>query len=335
MFWIGGAKGMERGIVEGAGLEFMGVPAGKLRRSLSPANVADMFRVGAGFFAARRILKRERPALLFSKGGFVSAPPCAAAASLGIPVFSHESDYSPGLATRLNCRFAERVFIPYEESRRFYGRYAAKTTVSGNPVRAPFFSASAEKGRAFLGIPPGEKILLVLGGSQGSQELNGIVAQCRDTLTAAYTIVHQTGQGAAPRGGYRYHPYQYINDAMPDVLAAADLVLCRSGAGTIWEAAALGRPMVLVPLRGSGTRGDQVENARVFSEAGAAVVMEAGFSKDDVCAAVRAVMGDEARRAAMGQAARGIAAVAPGGNTAAYLAKEIIARVRGPGNRGS
>ncbi|MDR2468781.1 MAG: glycosyltransferase, partial [Spirochaetaceae bacterium] len=100
--WIGSDKGMDKAIVEDAGIPFFGIPAGKLRRYFSLQNCADAFKVGAGFFTAGKILKQEKPDLLFSKGGFVSVPPCAAAASLGIPVFTHESDFSPGLATKIN-----------------------------------------------------------------------------------------------------------------------------------------------------------------------------------------------------------------------------------------
>ncbi|MCL2602525.1 MAG: glycosyltransferase, partial [Treponema sp.] len=114
VFWIGSNAGMDRGIVESAGIEFFGIPSGKLRRYASLQNIGDIVKVGLGFLAARRILKREKPVLLFSKGGFVSVPPCAAAASLGIPVFTHESDASPGLATRINSRFAQRIFVPYQ-----------------------------------------------------------------------------------------------------------------------------------------------------------------------------------------------------------------------------
>src|SRR5215469_15502574 len=105
LFWIGSSSGMDRSIVEEAGIEFFGIPSGKLRRYFSIKNAVDFFKVAAGFFAARKILKKEKPRLLFSKGGFVSVPPCAAAASFGIPVFTHESDFSPGLATRINIRF--------------------------------------------------------------------------------------------------------------------------------------------------------------------------------------------------------------------------------------
>jgi len=329
LFWIGSDKGMDRDIVENAGLEFFGIPSGKLRRYFSLQNVSDVFKIVTGFFAARRILKREKPAILFSKGGFVSVPPCAAAASLGIPVFTHESDYSPGLATRINSRFAERVFVPYKESAAFFaGRAGDKICVSGNPIRPEFAEADPAKGRAFLGLECNERILLVLGGSLGSREINKLVRAALPELTRYYTVVHQTGEGDDPDAARgipqmpveRYKPYAYFRDEIPHVIAAAELVLCRSGAGTIWEVKNLGRPMVLIPLRGSGTRGDQVENARLFSDAGAAICFT-GDSPEKLSALITSLAEDPEKRRIMGEAK--IAEQ----NAAAFIAEEIIHRV--------
>ena len=274
VFWIGSSKGMDRAIVEEAGLEFYGIPTGKLRRYFSLQNIADFFKVAAGFFAARKIIKKEKPALLFSKGGFVSVPPAAAAASLKIPVFAHESDLSPGLAARINLRFVEKQFIPYEESRAYYSPgVQTKLEVSGNPVRLEFLQADSSLGRAFLDIKEGEPILLVLGGSSGSMEINRLIQESLPELVPYYTVVHQCGnnEGKFPASQEKYKPYAYFRDELPHIIAAADLIVCRGGAGTIWECAALHKPMVIIPLRGSGTRGDQVENARVFEKAGAAI----------------------------------------------------------------
>ena len=105
--WIGSSREADRAAVEAGGIEFSSIPSGKLRRDFSMKNAVDAFRVLAGYAAARRLLAALRPRLLFSKGGYVSVPPCAAAASLGIPYFTHESDLSPGLATRLNAAHAE------------------------------------------------------------------------------------------------------------------------------------------------------------------------------------------------------------------------------------
>lgn len=319
IFWIGSNSRMDRSIVEAAGIRFFGIPSGKLRRNFSMRNFSDLFRVAAGFFAARGILGREKPALLFSKGGFVSVPPCAAAASLGITVFTHESDYSPGLATRLNARFAARgagkIITAYNETaERFPAKYRPHTAVLGNPVRAEFKQADPEAGRAFTGLSPGEKMLLVLGGSQGAVEINELVRDTLADLTRHYVVIHQTGAGnKAPPSFPRYKSFPYIKEEMPAVLAAADLVLGRSGAGTVWECAAAGKPMILVPLSGAGTRGDQIENARFFEKAGAAALIgpETGGRAEKAEAlknAAALVAGDPALRGRMAAASAAIGA---------------------------
>jgi len=304
IFWIGADTGMDRSVVESAGLEFFGIPAGKLRRYFSLRTIPDFFRVIAGFCAARRILRREKPALLFSKGGYVSVPPCAAAASLGIPVLTHESDFSPGLATRINARSARRIFTAYEETARFFPeKIRPRVVTTGNPVRGDFDAADAAKGRAFLGLPD-QRILLVLGGSQGARELNELVWRNIDQLCKNYAVVHQTGpSNENGRGdGARYKSYPYIKEEMPHVLAAAELVLGRSGAGTVWECAALGKPMVLIPLSGN-SRGDQVENARFFEKAGAALCLTgADLSDENLVMAINGLAEDSHKRDEMAAA---------------------------------
>ena len=335
---------MDRSIVEGAGVEFFGIPSGKLRRYFSLHNISDVFKVLAGFFAARRILKREAPALLFSKGGFVSVPPCVAANFLKIPVFTHESDFSPGLATKINSRFAQKIFLSYKESAAFFkGPVEAKLSVSGNPIRTDFAEADPAKGRKFLGLENDARILLVLGGSLGSREINTLVSTCLPELTKYYTVVHQTGEGAAEitDTAPRYKPFAYLRDELPHVIAAVELVLCRSGAGTIWECKALGKPMVLIPFRGSGTRGDQVENARLFSDRGAALYFtpEAAVAADTAASTVlsvaeklssliAALAEDPERRRIMGEAKVVDTDSHDGNNAAAFIAEEIVQKLK-------
>jgi UDP-N-acetylglucosamine--N-acetylmuramyl-(pentapeptide) pyrophosphoryl-undecaprenol N-acetylglucosamine transferase len=331
IFWIGSDKGMDRSIVEGAGLEFFGIPAGKLRRYFTLKTILDVFKVIAGFFAARKILKKQKVSILFSKGGFVSVPPCAAAASLKIPVFTHESDFSPGLATKLNLRFVRRtggkVFTAYADTANFIPpALKDRITVSGNPVRSAFRGASeanavfhngadSAKGRAFLGLGTEERILLVLGGSQGAMEVNALIRDTLDNLRRHYTVVHQYGpeqswdlekiESSVESGGYI--PIPYIKDEMPHVLASAELVVGRSGAGTVWESAALGKPMILIPLTGSGTRGDQVENARFFEREGAALVLSGSLAcPENLARMVDTVAKDKLKRETMAEAARRI-----------------------------
>ncbi|MCL2271708.1 MAG: undecaprenyldiphospho-muramoylpentapeptide beta-N-acetylglucosaminyltransferase [Treponema sp.] len=279
LIWIGSSSGMDRRIVEEAGIEFFGIPSGKLRRYFSFKNITDLFKVCAGFFASRKILKKQKIQLLFSKGGFVSVPPCAAASLLKITVFTHESDFSPGLATKINARFAMRtggrIFTAYEDTSAFFpGAMRDRITVCGNPVRSVFRTADAARGKTFLGVNENARILLVLGGSQGAKEINELVRAAFSGLTGIYTVVHQTGpnQNWDIKESEKYKPFAYIKDEMPDVMAAAEIVAGRSGAG-IWEWATCGKPMLLIPLTGSGTRGDQVENARYFEKKGAALVL--------------------------------------------------------------
>ncbi|GHV81455.1 UDP-N-acetylglucosamine--N-acetylmuramyl-(pentapeptide) pyrophosphoryl-undecaprenol N-acetylglucosamine transferase [Spirochaetia bacterium] len=332
VFWIGAKTGMDRSIVEAAGLEFFGIPAGKLRRYFSFRNFADIFKVMLGLLAARRILRREKPVLLFSKGGFVSVPPCAAASSLKIPVFTHESDYSPGLATKINLRFARRVFTAFEDTAGFLPEAVrSRVQVTGNPIRAEFRSADAARGRAFLGLSEGDRVLLVLGGSLGARQLNELVRDALPALRERYVVVHQTGPNAdwdIPADD-RYRPYPFIREEMPDVIAAAELVLCRSGAGTVWECATLGKPMILVPLSGSGTRGDQVENARFLEQAGAAVVMSGKETVQVTAEALQPVVAaladDAEKRAAMAAAAARFAAL----DGAKVIAETIVEAVAG------
>jgi UDP-N-acetylglucosamine--N-acetylmuramyl-(pentapeptide) pyrophosphoryl-undecaprenol N-acetylglucosamine transferase len=233
-------------------------------------------------------------------------PPCAAAASLNIPVFTHESDFSPGLATRINLRFVSRtggrIFTAYEDTAAFLPEAVRdRVTVCGNPVRAAFRSASAAKGRTFLKAGEDARILLVLGGSQGALEINELVHAALPELTEIYTVVHQTGPNLQWDLGEteKYKPYPYIKEEMPDVMAAAELVLGRSGAG-IWEWAVSGKPMLLIPLSGSGTRGDQVENAGYFQRAAAAQVLTGeDVNPQALVRAVKSLAQDAEKREAM------------------------------------
>jgi len=282
--WLGSKKDADRRAVEASGVEFLALPSGKLRRRLSLENVADAFRVVAGYFAARRALSEIKPSLLFSKGGYVSVPPCRAAADLGIPVFTHESDLSPGLATRLNAARAEKILVAWKETREALPLPVRdRVEVVGNPMRATLLEGEASRGRALLGVPPGLPVLLALGGSQGAQQVNRLVIRTLPALRGRVFVVHQTGDAspddprfnaagrAADSENYRAIPF--IRDELPDILAAADIIVTRAGAGALQEAAALAKPMILVPLAGPETRGDQVDNARYFESHGAAKVL--------------------------------------------------------------
>jgi len=281
--WIGASRGIDRELVESHRISFIGIPSGKLRRYFDIKNFIDIFLIFAGLIKSLQILIRIRPTLVFSKGGFVSVPPCFAARILKIPVITHECDFSPGLATKINAKTATDIFVSYKSTiTMFPEKYRDRVTVTGNPVRGSFYTADPQKGKVFLGCTGSDlPILFIQGGSLGARQINELVSRCIDELCSQFIVVHQTGQqnidqtihSANPLVLERYKPYAFIKNEMPDVLAASALVIARSGANTVWECAAAGKPMILVPLDRGSSRGDQIENARYFVSAGAAIML--------------------------------------------------------------
>lgn len=331
--WIGSSKRDKAMVCAGKGENavasvdaFIAIPAGKLRRYFSLRTLWDAVKVAAGFFVSLFYLIKIKPIALFSKGGFVSVMPCAAAKLLGIPVYTHECDVSPGLANRLNARFARRLLLSYEQSRAFFPKALPNSlSVTGNPVRPVFYAADKAKGAAFLGLTGkiSKPVLLILGGSSGAHQINELVLQNLDWLCSRFIVVHQTGQGedfkkacAALRtvneNATGAHPllylcYDFIYADMPHVLALSDIVFSRAGANSLWECAVCAKPMVLLPLAGSGTRGDQVENAELFEKQNAAFMLKAREKDSEkLSASLRVVLQklqDSCVRCAMGNAA--------------------------------
>lgn len=341
--WIGSLSKMDKDIVlnsvDAAGRKsadsFYGIPSGKLRRYFSVQNFFDLFKIFFGFVAAFFILLKSRPRFLFSKGGFVSVPPCLAARLLGIKVYTHECDFTPGLATRLNSRFASKVLLSYEETKDFFASGAAsKFVVTGNPVRPVFYAADAKKGLSFLGIEKKTKpILLVMGGSLGAAQINELVWKNLSWLCQKFIVVHQTGQKNAAllpadlsqEEKASYHPYAFIYSEMPDVMAAADVVVSRAGANSIWEFAVLKKPMVLIPLEGAGTRGDQVDNAEWFERRGAALVLTKSNMTENSLQNALSSMSTAAKRKKFSDAcANVVLAERPADKIAAILSEELL-----------
>jgi UDP-N-acetylglucosamine--N-acetylmuramyl-(pentapeptide) pyrophosphoryl-undecaprenol N-acetylglucosamine transferase len=287
---------MERAITRAWDIPYAGIPSGKLRRYFSLRNLSDVFCIALGFFVAFFIFLRRRPAVVFSKGGYVSFPPVFAAWLLRIPAVTHESDLDPGLATRLNAPFVRKICVPYEESvPHFPARFRGKIVVTGNPLRRDNFAGRAEEGlriAGFPGGPGGKPLLLVLGGSMGAGEINGLVRASLDRLLPYVNIVHQTGEGkheGLSRPGYFAAPY--FSEELPHLLAAARAVVSRAGAGSLWEFLAAQKPALLVPLKASASRGDQLRNARFFERLGAARVLYGEApSAEDFAAEVKALL---------------------------------------------
>ncbi len=322
ILWIGSDKGMEKPIVEGAGIEFIGIPSGKLRRYFSLKNVTDIFRIAAGFFKAGALMNKYKPDLIFSKGGFVSVPPVAAAGFRKIPVITHESDVTPGLATRINKRFSDDILVSYAGTANYFPGY--NVIVSGNPVRAAIFNADSANGRRLSGAGK-RKIIFVIGGSQGALQVNHLVEELLPWLTENFFVIHQTGKHPYDgETGAFYRRMEYIGDELPDLMAAADLIISRAGASTLWETAALGKPSILIPLGTGASRGDQSRNAESFREAGASVVLEGAVTAEQLKNEIDRLMSNDTMRDHMGRAALKIV----NGSPADFIAEHIIKRLR-------
>lgn len=282
LYWMGNSSGMDKKLVEKSGSvdKFVGIPSGKLRRYFSFQNFFDLFKIGFGLIKSFFKLLSIRPDMVFSKGGFVSVTPCMAAKLLRIPVFTHECDFTPGLATKLNSKSAKKILVTYEETKKYLGEAkAARAIVTGNPVRPVFYNPDPQNGKKFLfenrdDYDPSKPVLMILGGSLGAHQINELVVQNLEWLTERYNVVHQCGAKdfeSMPVNVKGYFCHDFIYSEMCDCISAADVILARAGANSIWECSVLGKPMVLIPLCGSGTRGDQVDNAQFFVDHGAAI----------------------------------------------------------------
>lgn len=273
--YVGSRSGYEERLVAGAVDAYVGVPAGKLRRYWSFANVLDAFRVLAGVVASVCWLGRLRPDAVFSKGGFVSLPVVFAAWLWRVPVVAHESDSSPGLANRLAYPFLRHLCLNFPVDGARLG-FRGPVTFTGTPLRATLRNGSASRGRAFLKVPAERPIILITGGSLGADRLNEVVLAAAPTLTNRYALVHACGPGKCPPPADwppGYQAFEYLTEPWGDVLAAASLVVSRAGANTLFELLALRKPHLLVPLSRRVSRGDQIENAEFAAAAGYSAVL--------------------------------------------------------------
>jgi UDP-N-acetylglucosamine--N-acetylmuramyl-(pentapeptide) pyrophosphoryl-undecaprenol N-acetylglucosamine transferase len=229
-----------------------------------------------GYFQARALLKKLRPDVIFSKGGFVSVPVVRAAGALHIPVIIHESDMTPGLANRLSIPVAKKVCCSFPETLDCLP--AEKAVLTGSPIRKELLEGSREDGLKYLGWKPDERpTLLVIGGSQGSAVINRALRQDLDLLLPDFRIVHLCGKGNLDEtleGKDGYVQLEYASDELKDLFALSDLVLSRAGANSICELLALRKPNLLVPLSASSSRGDQILNAESYQRQGYSMVLQ-------------------------------------------------------------
>ena len=270
--FVGSHSGLEERLVAPLGVTYHGVSTGKLRRYFSLANLTDLARIPLGVAQAWFLLGRIRPQVVFAKGGFVSFAAAVAGWLRGVPLVTHESDLTPGLANRLVAPLARTICVNFDET----ADALANTVATGTPLRETLANGDAAKGRAMLGLACDKPVMLVVGGSLGATALNDVVRESLDALLTRYVVVHVCGPGrlnASLDGREGYVQREYIDEGWGDVIAAADFVVSRAGANALYEWLALGKPHLLVPLPRSASRGDQIENAEHARERGLSLVV--------------------------------------------------------------
>ncbi len=254
VFYIGSRDGLEADLVKRAGIPFEYISVGKFRRYFDLRNFFDLFRIPVGIIQAWWKLGRIKPQLVFSKGGFVSFPVVVAAKLRGIPVLTHESDAILGLATRLIAPFADKVLLGFDID-------CPRGHFVGNPIRKELLKGDSKRASKTCGFDGKRKVLLVMGGSTGSQQLNKIIESEKKELIKHFDVVHVTGQGKGKiTRSPHYYSVPYIHE-MANFLELASLALSRSGANALAELQTLQIPTLLYPL-GAGSRGDQFANAQ-------------------------------------------------------------------------
>lgn len=273
--YIGSKNGIERDLVGRLdSVTYYPISTGKLRRYMSLENIKDPFKVLKGTLQAWRIIKKRRPSIIFSKGGFVSVPVIMAAKLARVPAIIHESDYTPGLANKIAIPFAEKVLATFSETMQYLPENKAEHV--GAVIREELFQGDRKRGLDMCGLTNGKPVLLIMGGSGGSQKINYLVWDSLDELLVDFQIIHITGKGNANQEAVQsgYAQFEYINEGLQDVFAATDFVLSRAGANAIFEFLALRIPMLLVPLSRAASRGDQIINAKSFQDKGYARTVE-------------------------------------------------------------
>jgi UDP-N-acetylglucosamine--N-acetylmuramyl-(pentapeptide) pyrophosphoryl-undecaprenol N-acetylglucosamine transferase len=278
VLFIGGTRGIERSIVDTAGFRMETIPATGLPRKLSPALIGFVWNLGISIVRSRAFIGGFRPQVIMATGGYVSGPPVIAARTLGIPVVIQEQNAYPGITNRMLGRFAELVFLGFENARKHFGA-SVHTVVTGNPVRGEIGVSVREPSARKFGLDPALPTVLVFGGSQGARAVNRAFSGAVERIASeGIQALWQTGEREYPawmhfdgsaEGKIRVLPYIEV---MADAYAAADLAVARSGAMSIAEITACGLPSVLVPLP-TAAENHQERNARALADAGAAVMI--------------------------------------------------------------
>lgn len=318
------------------GVEFVRIPAGKMRRYFSLQNATDVFKTIHGFFAALIALFRIYPDVVVSKGSYASVPVVLAAWVLRIPIIIHESDAKPGRANLMAASKATRIAISYESSIQYFPvKLRGKIARIGIPIRkAQQTPREKDAAIAALNLDASVPTVLVLGGSSGSLRINEVVLAALPEILSGANVIHQTGKQHAEavhatakvvleQSPYkaRYHAHAFLSgEDFRNAAGAADLVISRAGATSIAEISLWQKPSILIPIPESISH-DQRTNAYAYAHTGAAIVLEeANLTQHVLTSEVRRITGDKETSATMAGHAAGFA----NPHAARTISEEII-----------
>ena len=265
--FIGTKKGIpERELAQSYNIPYQPIFSGKLSRYFCWQNFVSPFLIIAGFLQSVFLILKHRPKAIISAGGFVAVPLVWAGWFFRTPIFIHQQDVVPGLANKLMAPFAKIITVSLEKSLNDFSK--EKTVLTGNPVRPDIKNYSRERAIKRFNLENNLPTLLVVGGGTGAQSINKLISEIIPELVEFCQIIHLTGKIKIPDSN-RYHSYEFLNEAMPDALTIADLVVSRAGMGFLTELSILGKPAIIIPMPDS----HQEINAQYFAEQKAIVLM--------------------------------------------------------------
>ena len=280
--YIGSYNGIEKKLIEEMGISYHGISSGKLRRYFDLKNFSDPFKVVKGYAQASHLIKKKRPNIVFSKGGFVAVPVVLAAKRHHIPVIIHESDITPGLANKLCIPSATAVCCNFPETLKHLPE--DKAVLSGSPIRQELFAGHREEGLRLCSFDGTKPVLLAMGGSLGAVAINNALRSNLEELLKQFDIIHLCGKGnydSSLENMAGYKQFEYAKAELTHLFAASDLIISRAGANAICELLALKKPNILIPLPAAQSRGDQLLNAASFEKSGYSYVLQEEELNDD------------------------------------------------------
>ncbi|NLC44857.1 MAG: undecaprenyldiphospho-muramoylpentapeptide beta-N-acetylglucosaminyltransferase [Clostridiales bacterium] len=274
--YIGTKTGIEKNLIsEIPDISYHSIQCGRLRRYFDVKNLTDPFRVIAGVGQSASLIRKIKPQIIFSKGGFVTVPVVLGGWLNRVPVIVHESDITPGLANKIATRFAKTVCTTFPETLAHFDH--GKAVHTGSPIRRELFLGDSERGRAFCGFTSEKPVIMVMGGSLGAVAINNAIRSLLPKLTRRFQVVHICGKGnfdAQLESYPGYKQFEYVKEELPDLMALADLMVTRAGANSIFEFLALKKPALLIPLPLNASRGDQILNAKSFNQQDFSMVLD-------------------------------------------------------------